>query len=62
MTEQDEAPFVCPGCHAVGDEPCAPGYCIDNYRRLRDEWVVEWAGDDAGGDRTPQDPTRGEER
>lgn len=23
-----QAPHVCPGCHAVGDEPCAPG-CID---------------------------------
>lgn len=23
-----EAPFVCPGCYAVGGEPCAP-YCID---------------------------------
>lgn len=24
----DDAPHVCPGCHAVGEEPCAPG-CID---------------------------------
>lgn len=23
-----EAPYVCPGCHAVGPERCAPG-CID---------------------------------
>lgn len=23
-----DAPYVCPGCYAVGDEPCAPG-CID---------------------------------
>src|SRR5690348_14988237 len=23
-----DAPHVCPGCHAVGEEPCAPG-CID---------------------------------
>jgi hypothetical protein len=22
------APYVCPGCYAVGGEPCAPG-CID---------------------------------
>jgi hypothetical protein len=27
MTE-DDAPFVCPGCHAVGGERCLPG-CID---------------------------------
>jgi hypothetical protein len=25
---REEAPYVCPGCHAVGDERCAPG-CID---------------------------------
>ncbi len=24
----EQAPHVCPGCHAVGEEPCAPG-CID---------------------------------
>ena len=24
----DEAPYVCPGCYAVGEEHCAPG-CID---------------------------------
>jgi len=23
-----QAPHVCPGCHAVGEEPCAPD-CID---------------------------------
>lgn len=26
--EEDERPYVCPGCYAVGGEPCAPG-CID---------------------------------
>lgn len=26
--EWSNAPYVCPGCHAVGEEPCAPG-CID---------------------------------
>jgi hypothetical protein len=24
----EDGPYVCPGCYAVGDEPCAPG-CID---------------------------------
>jgi hypothetical protein len=24
----DPGPYVCPGCHAIGGEPCAPG-CID---------------------------------
>jgi hypothetical protein len=47
---EDEAPFVCAGCHAVGGERCAPG-CIDaeieaehreaiesgNYERFDDE-------------------------
>ncbi len=26
------SPFVCPGCHAVGEEPCHPG-CIDDEIR-----------------------------
>ena len=25
----DDAPYVCPGCHAVAPERCAPG-CIDD--------------------------------
>ena len=25
----DDAPYVCPGCYAVGGEPCLPG-CIDD--------------------------------
>jgi hypothetical protein len=25
---EDPGPFVCPGCYAVGEEPCLPG-CID---------------------------------
>jgi hypothetical protein len=29
MGDYDEAPYVCPGCHAVGEEPCLPG-CIDD--------------------------------
>ena len=28
MSEIDSAPYVCPGCHAVGGERCAPD-CID---------------------------------
>lgn len=37
-------PYVCPGCYAVGGEPCAP-YCIDaaierdmEEEYLRGEW------------------------
>jgi hypothetical protein len=26
--DRDVSPYVCPGCYAVGGEPCAPG-CID---------------------------------
>jgi hypothetical protein len=26
--EREEAPHVCPGCLAIGEEPCAPG-CVD---------------------------------
>jgi hypothetical protein len=25
---EDEGPYVCPGCYAVGGEPCA-AYCVD---------------------------------
>lgn len=35
--ELDEAPYVCPGCHAVGGERCAPGCVDDEIRRERDE-------------------------
>jgi hypothetical protein len=35
--EPAEPPFVCPGCYAVGEEPCAPG-CIDaEIERAREE-------------------------
>jgi hypothetical protein len=27
-SEHDDGPYVCPGCYAVGGEPCAPR-CID---------------------------------
>lgn len=30
-------PYVCPGCHAVGGEPCAPG-CIDAEIAERDRY------------------------
>lgn len=38
----DDHPYVCPGCYAVGGEPCLPG-CIDEdirqatYERLEDD-------------------------
>ena len=32
-----DAPFVCPGCYAVGDEPCA-GYCSDARMERETEW------------------------
>jgi len=32
----DDAPIVCPGCYAVGEEPCAPG-CIDEEMRREAE-------------------------
>ncbi len=39
-------PYVCPGCHAVGSEPCAPD-CIDDeirrevYESLDRDWDEE---------------------
>ena len=33
----DEAPYVCPGCHAVGGERCA-GDCPDAAIERKDEW------------------------
>lgn len=57
----DSSPYVCPGCYAVGGEPCAPG-CIDaeleeehrariesgDYERMDDalEYSDEPASDD----------------
>lgn len=44
----DPAPYVCPGCHAVGGERCAPG-CIDAEIAAKDEWAYEnEATDDSG--------------
>lgn len=40
---EDEAPYVCPGCHAVA-EPCAPG-CVDaaiEERREREREECEY--------------------
>lgn len=36
-TPDEEAPIVCPGCHSVGDEPCAPGCIDDEMAREREE-------------------------
>jgi hypothetical protein len=36
MTNEEDAPYVCPGCYAVGGEPCAPG-CIDDEIRQERE-------------------------
>lgn len=46
--EEDDAPYVCPGCYAVGGERCAPG-CIDdeiareaeNELEMQDRWNAE---------------------
>lgn len=38
--EWDDAPFVCPGCHAVGGERCAPD-CIDAQIQ-REREASEW--------------------
>jgi len=35
--EWEDAPTVCPGCHAVGEEDCAPG-CIDEEIRRQSEF------------------------
>lgn len=46
--EEDDAPFVCPGCHCVGAEPHA-GYCIDaEIEREREDAVRrgDFGGDD----------------
>jgi hypothetical protein len=46
--EEDEAPFVCPGCYAVGNEPHA-GYCIDaEIEREREDALVDVDCDDDG--------------
>jgi hypothetical protein len=37
LIEQDQTPYVCPGCYAVGGEPCYPG-CVDaEIERDREE-------------------------
>lgn len=36
----DDAPYVCPGCFAVGEERCAPG-CIDDELRNEREHAIE---------------------
>lgn len=43
----DNAPYVCPGCHAVGEEPCAPGCIDDEMLREEEEYydnlAVSWS-------------------
>lgn len=43
----DHAPYVCPGCHAVGHEPCSV-YCVDaaiERDRERIEERLSWSDD-----------------
>jgi hypothetical protein len=42
---EDDAPYVCPGCHAVGDERCAPG-CIDDEMRREHEDAITYGNYD----------------
>lgn len=44
-SDWDDAPYVCPGCHAVGEEPCHPG-CIDAAMADADEERRELYGYD----------------
>lgn len=36
----DDAPYVCPGCYAVGGERCAPGCIDDEMDREREEALM----------------------
>jgi hypothetical protein len=45
----DEAPHVCPGCHAVGPERCAPG-CIDAEIEAEHREAIESGNYDNGSD------------
>lgn len=53
----DEPPFVCPGCYAIGEEPCKPG-CIDaeiaaeREERIARDAETDWDDEDCdeGGD------------
>lgn len=42
-------PYVCPGCHAVGGERCAPG-CIDDEIRREHEDAITYGDFDRMGD------------
>lgn len=50
----EEPPIVCPGCHAVGEERCAPG-CIDAELEADHRHAIEsgdyddWDWDDVNG-------------
>lgn len=46
--EWAEAPYVCPGCHAVGGERCAPD-CIDAQIE-REREASEWGGEEFAPD------------
>ena len=47
----DQGPYVCPGCHAVGGERCAPD-CID--ARMAREREEDAALDDFEDDETAE--------
>lgn len=49
MTEED-APYVCPGCHAVGGERCAPGCIDDEIAREHEDAIAYGIHDDPEDD------------
>jgi hypothetical protein len=54
--DPEDAPFVCPGCHAVGAEECAPG-CIDAEIEAERRHAIEHGeyGDYPNDDDDPED-------
>lgn len=54
--DEEDPPYVCPGCYAVGGDPCAPG-CIDaEIEREREEALTygdpdrDWDEENEDGD------------